>query len=101
MDKPQIIAHVQKSMNFTLYDCRWVPCSAKFVVLGNHARGTGALQIYELAHGDVTLVHEVRCAAIWPPQSSTKWQFCQDLLGSVLVCSSHGSLVTSADTVVS
>ena len=59
MDKPQIIAHLQKSMNFTLFDCRWVPCSAKFVVLGNHARGTGALQIYEMSHGDVNLVHEV------------------------------------------
>jgi len=54
-----MIAHVQKSMNFTLFDCRWVPCSAKFVVLGNHARGTGALQIYEMSHGDVNLVHEV------------------------------------------
>jgi len=59
MDKPQIIAHVQKSMNYTLFDCRWVPCSAKFVVLGNHARGTGALQIYEMSHGDISLVHEV------------------------------------------
>lgn len=58
MDKPQIIAHVQKSMNFTLFDCRWVPCSAKFVVLGNHARGTGALHIYEMSHGDISLVHE-------------------------------------------
>jgi WD40 repeat protein len=58
MDKPQIIAHVQKSMNFTLFDCRWIPCSAKFVVLGNHARGTGALQVYEVSHGDVTLLHE-------------------------------------------
>jgi len=59
MDKPQIIAHVQKPMNFTLFDCRWIPCSAKFVVLGNHARGTGALQVWEVSHGDVSLVHEV------------------------------------------
>jgi hypothetical protein len=59
MDKPQIIAHVQKPMNFTLYDCRWIPSSAKFVVLGNHARGTGALQVWEVSHGDVSLVHEV------------------------------------------
>ncbi len=59
MDKPQIIAHVQKSMNFTLFDSKWIPCSAKFVVLGNHARGTGALQVYEISHGDVKLVQEV------------------------------------------
>lgn len=58
MDKPQIIAHVQKSLNYTLFDAKWIPCSAKFVVLGNYARGTGALQIYEISHGDVKLVHE-------------------------------------------
>ena len=59
MDKPQIIAHVQKSMNYTLFDTKWIPCSAKFVVLGNHARGTGAMQVYEISHGDVNLVQEV------------------------------------------
>jgi len=59
MDKPQIIVHAQKSLNFTLFDTRWIPCSAKFVVLGNHPRGTGALQIYEIAHGDANLIHDV------------------------------------------
>ncbi|ESO86209.1 hypothetical protein LOTGIDRAFT_220887 [Lottia gigantea] len=59
MDKPQIIAHIQKSLNYTLFDGKWVPCSAKFVVLGSHARGTGALQVYEVAHGDVKLVHDI------------------------------------------
>ena len=59
MDKPQIIAHVQKSLNYTLFDTKWIPCSAKFVVLGNHARGTGAMQVYEISHGDVKLVQEV------------------------------------------
>ncbi|CAH1791975.1 unnamed protein product [Owenia fusiformis] len=59
MEKPQIISHVQKSLNYTLFDTRWIPCSAKFVVLGNHARGTGALQIYEVSHGDVTLLKDI------------------------------------------
>ena len=59
LEKPQIIVHVQKSLNYTIYDTRWVPNSAKFVVLGNYARGTGALQIYEINKGDVTLVKEV------------------------------------------
>ncbi|KAL4237762.1 WD repeat-containing protein 92 [Mactra antiquata] len=58
MDKPQIILHVQKSLNYTVFDAKWIPCSAKFVVLGNYARGTGALQIYEVSHGDLNLVKE-------------------------------------------
>ena len=64
MDKPQIIAHVQKSLNYTLFDTKWIPCSAKFVVLGNHARGTGAMQVYEISHGDVKLVQEVDLSKI-------------------------------------
>ncbi|CAI9730376.1 repeat-containing 92 [Octopus vulgaris] len=58
MDKPQIICHVQKSLNYTIFDCKWIPCSAKFVVLGNRARGTGMLQTYEISHGELNLVHE-------------------------------------------
>ncbi|KAL7877351.1 hypothetical protein SRHO_G00039940 [Serrasalmus rhombeus] len=59
LEKPQIIAHVQKSLNYTVFDCRWIPCSAKFVCLGNFARGTGVLQIYEIQHGDAQLVKEI------------------------------------------
>lgn len=75
MEKPQIILHVQKSMNYTIFDSKWIPCSAKFVVLGNYARGTGALQIYEVSHGDVNLVKEViHC------KSTNQMRFCQLLL---------------------
>lgn len=60
LEKPQIIAHVQKSLNYTVFECRWIPCSAKFVCMGNFARGTGVLQVYEVQHGDVQLVKEVK-----------------------------------------
>ena len=61
MDKPQIIAHVEKSLNFTLYDAKWIPCSAKCVVLGSHPRDTGAFHIYELSKGELKSIKEVRC----------------------------------------
>ena len=59
MDKPQIILHIQKPVNFTVFDAKWIPCSAKFVALGNYARGTGALQIYEVSQGDVNVIKDV------------------------------------------
>ena len=59
MDKPQIILHSQKSVNYTVFDVKWIPTSAKFISLGNHARGTGALDIFEITHGDITLVSQV------------------------------------------
>jgi WD repeat-containing protein 92 len=59
MDKPQIILYAEKSTNFTLFDTKWIPLSAKFIALGNHARGTGAFQIYELASGELKCLKEV------------------------------------------
>ena len=52
-------------MTLALFESRWIPSSAKFVILGNHARGTGAMQVYEISGGDVKLVKEVKtCAQI-------------------------------------
>lgn len=58
-EKPQIISHIQKSLNYTVFDSKWIPCSAKFICMGNYARGTGVMQIYEVEHGEVKLVKEV------------------------------------------
>ncbi|KAG0719955.1 WD repeat-containing protein 92 [Chionoecetes opilio] len=44
MEKPQILVYVEKSLNYSAFDVKWVPKSAKVVALGSHARGTGALQ---------------------------------------------------------
>ena len=63
-EKPQIIVHVEKSLNYTVYDVKWIPCSAKFVVLGSHPRDTGALQIFELSKGELKILSEVCCAVL-------------------------------------
>lgn len=60
LDKPQIITHIEKSLNYTVFDVKWLPSSAKVVVLGSHPRDTGALQVYEVSKGELKLVKEVR-----------------------------------------
>lgn len=57
--KPQVITHIEKSLDYTLFDAKWVPCSAKFAVLGSRARGTGIVQIYEITSGDIKLVKTI------------------------------------------
>jgi hypothetical protein len=59
LEKPQIILHVHKPVSYTLFDTKWIPCSAKFVALGNYAKGSGAMQIYEISHGDVKCILDV------------------------------------------
>lgn len=72
-EKPQIIAHIQKGLNYTVFDCKWMPCSAKFVTMGNFARGTGVIQLYEIQHGDLKLLREVGAGRDrpWPGPGST------------------------------
>lgn len=60
LEKPQIIAHTQHSLNYTVFDCKWVPCSARLLCLGNFPRGTGVIQLYELQGGRLILLREVR-----------------------------------------
>jgi len=61
-DAPQIIEHIHKSITFTPYDTRWVPFSARFVVMGIHANAKGALNVYQLNNGDLDLLVEGKTA---------------------------------------
>jgi len=45
---PQIIEHLSHAVNFTPFDAKWVPMSAKFAVVGCFPKGSGALQVHEL-----------------------------------------------------
>lgn len=55
-----IIEHSVKSVNYTVFGARWIPSSARIVAFGSHARGTAALQVYQLSHGKMELITEVR-----------------------------------------
>ena len=57
-DKPQIVEHVVKNLTQTVYETRWIPCSARFIVLGSPPRQSGMLQVYSLTRGDVELLGE-------------------------------------------
>ncbi|XP_042238731.1 dynein axonemal assembly factor 10-like isoform X1 [Homarus americanus] len=59
MEKPQILVYVEKSLNYSAFDVKWIPRSAKVVAIGSHPQGTGALQVYEMTEGDLKLLHDV------------------------------------------
>ena len=60
---PQILEHISKSVQITSYDVKWIPSSARFVVMGAFARATGCLQVYELDGVDLKLSKEVETKA--------------------------------------
>ncbi|PKU31478.1 wd repeat-containing protein hypothetical protein [Limosa lapponica baueri] len=61
LDRPQVVSHAQQALNYTLFDCKWVPRSARLLCLGSAARGSGLLQLYELRGGRLALLRE----AVW------------------------------------
>lgn len=58
MDKPYVLCHIEKAMDFTIFDTKWLPCSAKCVILGNKPNGKGVLRIFEMNAGQLDLVRE-------------------------------------------
>lgn len=58
-DTPQVITHIEKNLDHSLFDCKWVPCSAKFVVIGSLPRGTGTIEFFEINSGDIKKVKEL------------------------------------------
>ena len=44
-DAPQIIEHIHKSVPFTPYDVKWVPCSSRLVAMGIQPNAKGILQV--------------------------------------------------------
>lgn len=56
---PQIIEHIQETLDFTPFEVKWVPQSAKFVLLGQHPKATGAFRVCELSKGKCEKLHQV------------------------------------------
>ncbi|XP_046971756.1 dynein axonemal assembly factor 10 [Vanessa atalanta] len=58
-DTPQIITHIEHNLNHCLFDCKWIPCSAKFVVIGSLPKGSGTLEIFEINSGELRKIKEI------------------------------------------
>jgi WD repeat-containing protein 92 len=59
LDKPLMISHIEKSLNYSIFDVKWIGSSAKFLTIGSKPKGTGIIEIYELDSSDVTLVKQI------------------------------------------
>jgi len=90
-DAPQIIEHINKGINYTPYDNKWVPGSARFVSLGIHPNAKGALQVYQLAKGDVELTLDstktsgIKCGTFGASSFEERHLACGDHNGKLAV----------------
>lgn len=58
--KPQLIVHSEQSVDMTMYDCRWVPSSTRFVTMGTSLQGEGLICVYSMTGEGVKKQDEVR-----------------------------------------
>lgn len=58
-DTPQIITHIEHNINHSIFDCKWIPCSAKFVVIGTYPKGTGTIKVFEINSGEIRQIKEI------------------------------------------
>lgn len=61
------IKHVEN--NFSVFDTKWIPHTAKFVAIGGRANATGLIRVYEMNGSQIDVVREInrkdtfKCAA--------------------------------------
>ncbi|CAH2983172.1 unnamed protein product [Chilo suppressalis] len=59
LDTPQIITHIENNINHSIFDCKWIPCSAKFVVIGGLPKGSGTIEIFEITSGEARKIKDI------------------------------------------
>ncbi|XP_058126194.1 dynein axonemal assembly factor 10 [Anopheles ziemanni] len=117
MDSVQMISHIEKSLAYSVYDVKWIPCTAKFVVIGSKPKGTGALQIYELNRGTLDLVKDtekdksLKCCSFGASKLRTEHLALGDFTGKLSVydlerldapiyeVSAHDGIINSLDAI--
>ncbi|KAG5677388.1 hypothetical protein PVAND_007151 [Polypedilum vanderplanki] len=61
MDKVQQLVHIEKCLNYSIYDVKWIPYSAKLISIGTKTNGKGLIEIYELDSPNVKLINQISC----------------------------------------
>lgn len=58
-NSPRVISHIEQPVHYTIFDSLWIPCSAKFLTVGNNSNDNGVIQIYEVCGTELKLLKEV------------------------------------------
>lgn len=59
MGNPLVFTHIEQLENFTIFDTKWIPKTAKFIVIGGRSNNTGVIKVHELNSGNIDLVREL------------------------------------------
>lgn len=90
-DAPQLIEHINHGVNYTAYETRWVPSSARLAVMGLQAKGTGVLEVLELEAGKLKTIvsqekqHGIKCGTFGASSLENRSIAVGDFAGNVSI----------------
>lgn len=88
---PQMIEHLSQSLTFTPFDVKWIPSSAKLVVVGQTPRAKGIIQVYQLNQGKLDLLNEFnkdvgfKCCTFGASSFTARELACGDHEGNLVI----------------
>lgn len=88
---PQILEHASASLQFTPFDCKWIPSSARFVILGQSPKAKGVFQVYQIERGKIVKVQDwekeygIKSATFKASPVSIRDMACVDYKGKLLI----------------
>lgn len=65
MDVPFMFTHIARPENFTIFDVKWIPGTAKFVAIGGKPNAIGSIKVFELNNDRVEVVREINKRAVF------------------------------------
>ena len=93
LTSPQVLTHAEIDSEMTLFDCKWIPCSARFVVAGTHPKGYGILRVYSIGGrgdienpkpgGDIEIKHPFKCVTFGASELEDRHPAVGDFEGNV------------------
>lgn len=69
MEQPFMFTHIACVENFSVFDTKWIPQTAKFIAIGGRTNGTGLIKVFELNGNQIDVIREInkkdtfKCAA--------------------------------------
>ena len=59
INAPQIIEHLNRSLDYTPYDVKWIPDTCKFMLGGERPKATGLIEIHQLTKGELKVISKI------------------------------------------
>lgn len=91
MGQPLMFSHINHAENFSIFDTKWIPQTAKFVAIGGRSNATGLIKVYELNGTQIDVVREInkkntfKCAAFGLSRTKAAYLAIGDFGGSLQV----------------